>query len=202
MFLSSLFLGVASGSFLNRRYDSVTLCRTLLFGIFLSFLAYFAGCYFFPGIRLVTVWLFLFGLTVETYIDIRHMIILDEILLVILFAGLGYRTACGEGWQEPLTGVVTGILVTGLIYIVSKGGFGLGDVKYTGVLGVWLGAPGILVCLALAFVTSGIAAVLLCVFRKVTLKSKVPFGPFLSLGAGLSFFYQPQILAWYLSWFL
>ena len=146
--------------------------------------------------------LFVFGLLSEAYVDFRREIVLDEILFLLLITGVAYAGVSGSAWQQPLYGALTGSGLLGLIYVLSKGGMGLGDVKYAGVLGIWTGFPGILVNLYLAFFIGGAAALLLCALHKADMKSRIPFGPCLSAGAFLSFFYSSCILDWYRSLFL
>lgn len=148
------------------------------------------------------VFLFLLGLVVEAYIDFRKKIILDEILLLLLIAGLVYAGVGGGVWQKSLPGALAGSGLLGLVYVLSKGGMGFGDVKFAGVLGIWTGFPGIAVTLYLAFLIGGAAALILCVMHKADMKSRIPFGPCLSIGAVLSFFYSSRIIDWYWSLFL
>ena len=145
---------------------------------------------------------FIFGLLAEAYVDFRQKIILDEILLVLLIAGLAYAGVRGHVWKESFMGALTGSGLLGLIYVLSKGGMGFGDVKYAGVLGLWTGVPGIFVTLYLAFLIGGTAALILCITHKAVMKSRIPFGPCLSVGAFLSFFCSARILDWYWSLFL
>ena len=145
---------------------------------------------------------FIFCLLTEAYIDFRHKIIVDEVLALLLLTGLAYSGLCGNDWKQSLIGTLTGSGLLGLIYIISKGGMGLGDVKFAGVLGIWTGFPGILVNLYLAFFLGGVIALLLCSLNKADMKSRIPFGPCLSAGAVLSFFFSSQILDWYWSLFL
>ena len=145
---------------------------------------------------------FVFGLLIEAYIDFRQKIILDEVLVLLLFTGLAHVWISGNGWEQSFYGALAGSLLLGLIYVISEGGMGLGDVKFTGVLGIWTGFPGIVVNLYLAFLIGGAAALLLCALHKADMKSRIPFGPCLSAGAVLSFFYSSRILDWYWSLFL
>ncbi|MBR4909486.1 MAG: prepilin peptidase [Acidaminococcaceae bacterium] len=145
--------------------------------------------------------LFVFGLLIESYIDFRHKIILDEVLLFLVIAGLAYAGVCGGIWKKLFLGIFAGSGMLGLIFFFSKGGMGFGDVKFAGVLGIWTGFPGIFVTLYLAFLIGGAAALFLCLTHKATMKSRIPFGPCLSAGAFLSFFYSSRILDWYWSLF-
>ena len=146
--------------------------------------------------------LFVLGLLIEAYVDFRQKIILDEVLVLLLFAGLAYVWISGNVWKQSFCGALAGSLLLGLIYIISKGGMGLEDVKFAGVLGIWTGFPGIVVNLYLAFLIGGAAALLLCALHKADMKSRIPFGPCLSAGAVLSFFFSSRILDWYWSLFL
>ena len=150
----------------------------------------------------VLVLVFIFSLCIVAYVDFRRKIILDEVLILLLSAGLVYTGIFGNTWSESLLGAVTGSGLLGLLYLMSRGGMGLGDVKFAGVLGIWTGFPGIVVNLYLAFFLGGAVALLLCALHKANRKTRLPFGPCLCAGAVLSFFFSSRILDWYWSLFL
>lgn len=147
----------------------------------------------------VLVLVFIFDLCIVAYVDFRRKIILDEVLILLLSAGLVYTGIFGNTWSESLLGAVTGSGLLGLLYLMSRGGMGLGDVKFAGVLGIWTGFPGIVVNLYLAFFLGGTVALLLCALHKANRKTRLPFGPCLCAGAVLSFFFSSRILDWYWS---
>lgn len=147
----------------------------------------------------VLVLVFIFGLCIVAYVDFRRKIILDEVLILLLSAGLVYTGIFGNTWSESLLGAVTGSGLLELLYLMSRGGMGLGDVKFAGVLGIWTGFPGIVVNLYLAFFLGGTVALLLCALHKANRKTRLPFGPCLCAGAVLSFFFSSRILDWYWS---
>ena len=73
----------------------------------------------------------------------------------------------------------------GILWLVS-GGMGLGDVKLAGVLGIYLGYLGwaqLAVGAAAAFVLGGVFGIVLLIARRSGRKSKIPFGPWMILGA-------------------
>lgn len=147
----------------------------------------------------VLVLVFIFGLCIVAYVDFKRKIILDEVLILLLSAGLVYTGIFGNTWSESLLGAVTGSGLLGLLYLMSRGGMGLGDVKFAGVLGIWTGFPGIVVNLYLAFFLGGTVALLLCALHKANRKTRLPFGPCLCAGAVLSFFFSSRIFDWYWS---
>ncbi len=74
----------------------------------------------------------------------------------------------------------------GLIILLTKGrGMGVGDMKFGVLMGLILGS-NLIMALYLSFVSGAIVGVLLILLKKKSLKSKVPFGPFL-VGATLLF---------------
>ena len=73
-----------------------------------------------------------------------------------------------------------------VLELVNPAGMGHGDVKLSGVVGLalaWLGWRELLVGAALAFVLLALVSVVLLALRRITLKSSLPFGPFMLLGA-------------------
>lgn len=73
--------------------------------------------------------------------------------------------------------------------LLSKKGMGMGDVKLVGVLGLYLGravTPAIFIALILGVVVG--AAVIASKGPTVGRKTKIPFGPFLAVGALIAFF--------------
>ncbi len=89
-----------------------------------------------------------------------------------------------------------------LIYLISRGGMGAGDVKISFVLGIWLGFQGMLVCLFLAFILGGIIGVILLASKIKSRKDPIPFGPFLCLAAWISFMFWPYLVYFYWSLFI
>jgi len=140
--------------------------------------------------------------------DLKHYIIPDKViypaiattLLFRLFEILKFRN-----WNS-LNPLFSAILVSAfflVIVLISKGRWmGWGDVKLAFLMGLFLGYPKILVALFLAFSIGAIIGLILIAFGKKTLKSEIPFGPFLVSGTFLAIFLGEKIFNWYLSFFL
>lgn len=89
--------------------------------------------------------------------------------------------------------LVGGLVGAGAIAVVllvlaaaSGGGLGFGDVKFGAVLGLWTGALGPVasaVALFAAFLSGGLAALAALALRRAEPRTRLPFGPFLALGA-------------------
>ena len=79
---------------------------------------------------------------------------------------------------------------------------GVGDIKLAFLMGLILSWPNILFALFSAFFLGAIIGIGLIISGKKTLKSEVPFGPFLVTGTFLALFFGEKIINWYLNLFL
>jgi leader peptidase (prepilin peptidase)/N-methyltransferase len=84
-----------------------------------------------------------------------------------------------------------------LLYFISRGALGMGDVKFAFPLGLcvgWCSAGLWLVAIFVSFFTAGTIAIIGLVTKQMTRKSRLAFGPFMSLGTmivcGLAVFRQ------------
>lgn len=105
---------------------------------------------------------------------------------------------------EPLTFGVVAALILGFFFgtliLVTKGrGMGGGDLKLSVFIGLILGLPLSLLGIMLAFLSGSIVGIGLICFGKKKFGQTIPFGPFMSLGALIAFFWGNQILSWYLA---
>jgi leader peptidase (prepilin peptidase)/N-methyltransferase len=137
-------------------------------------------------------------MVVITFIDYDHQLILDKVLIWFALAGVLIRYYLGSPLLHDmgLASLVGGGLLFA-IALLSRGGMGGGDVKFSFVLGIWLGWPDILLALFLSFIIGGLAGVILLVTGLRGRKDMIPFGPFICMGAFFSLLYGRDILAWY-----
>lgn len=125
--------------------------------------------------------------------DLKHYIIPDKIIYpaVVIAAIFNFTN-----WLSALGAAVFFLAIV----LVSRGKWmGVGDIKLGFLMGLVLGFPNILVALFLAFMMGAIIGIGLIVASKKTLKSEVPFGPFLVSATFIALFYGQQIINWYLS---
>ncbi len=83
-----------------------------------------------------------------------------------------------------------------LLFLITRGkGMGFGDVKLAFLMGLFLGFPGIISALYVAFLTGAVIGLILIVWRKKKLSGgTIPFGPFLVFGALISLFFGEKII--------
>lgn len=167
------------------------------------------------------IWL-LAGLTLILIaaIDARLMIIPDEaniflgILGIALAAGMGRTGNSFLGyyasmlnyesplWLNRLIAVGSVVLIFGAAILLSRGrGMGLGDLKMASAIGLLMGWPDVLMATLAAFVIGAAASIAFLLRRRKTLKSSVPFGPFISLGVFVTVFFGFTIMKGYFAFF-
>lgn len=84
------------------------------------------------------------------------------------------------------------------IILISKGKWmGLGDAKFAFLMGLVLGFPKVLVALFIAFLLGAAVGLILVAAKRKTMKSEVPFGPFLVTGTLLALFLGQRMIDWY-----
>jgi leader peptidase (prepilin peptidase)/N-methyltransferase len=178
----------------------------------------------YPAIELLTGVLFVltikqFGITIEgllalaligtlviiSLIDWDTQIIPNGFVVAILLLGAMHALyqifVLSSPWYIWPIGffAASGILfLLGLLISDSIGG---GDIKLMAASGLFLGPIPILLALFLGAVYAGFFAVYVLIAKKGTLKTAVPFGPFLSLGIFTALLYGEIILSWYLGLF-
>ncbi|WP_258723186.1 prepilin peptidase [Cellulomonas sp. NS3] len=89
-----------------------------------------------------------------------------------------------------------------ILHVVHPRGMGLGDVKLSGVLGLYLGWVGwgaLVVGAFGAFLLGGLVSIGLVLFRGAGRKSTIPYGPFMLVGAGVGLLVGEPVWDAYLS---
>lgn len=172
------------------------LVEVLTGGLFLgAFLAY--------GVqwRTLEIAVFFAALIAVTFIDFDRRIIPDKIVLPGAAAGIvtSVLLAPDRWWQY----VAAGAAAAGFLFALGMlwpGGMGFGDVKLALFMGVVLGS-GVIVALFVAFLAGGVIGGALMVAGVKKRTDKIPFGPYLSLGAAAGALSGGAILDWYLRLF-
>lgn len=165
--------------------------------------------------QLSYLWIITCFLIVIFVYDLKHYLILDKVIypaiiiafLYSLFGVLSFGVFEGFAFAplnfEPLISqIFAAILASGFFAIIVFGSrgkwMGAGDIKLGFLMGLILGYPQILTGLFLSFLFGAIIGTGMIIAKKKTLKSQVPFGPFLVAGIFTAIFYGEQILNWYL----
>ena len=135
--------------------------------------------------------------------DLKHYIIPDKVIFPAILTSFLFLFTTNSLLLNTVLSAFGASFFFLLIYLISQGQWmGFGDVKLSFLMGLHLGFPNILVALFSAFFTGAIIGLILIAQNKKTLKSIVPFGPFLVFGTFLAMFYGELIINWYCNLFL
>ncbi|MDO4922001.1 MAG: A24 family peptidase [Phascolarctobacterium sp.] len=140
------------------------------------------------------------GLARHCWTDMRELLLYDSVNAYLLALGL-LRTCVIGSWREAGCGLLALGAVMLLLYLLSRGGMGEGDVKLAAVLGCWLGWERGLACLLLAFAGGAVVGLVLLACGLAQGKQALPFGPFLCAAGLVCHLQGAQLVAWYWSLF-
>jgi leader peptidase (prepilin peptidase)/N-methyltransferase len=181
----------------------------------------FAGCVLIaPTLLTLFVWWVIMGILVLIVVyDVRHLVIPDE-LTVVLVGAVGLLLTLGFiGGTETITsltyagvGMVGAIIFFFALWYVSRGRWlGFGDVKLVAPLALLVGGAGVFSLIVLSFWIGALVSVALLLGKKaqdrlrgqlglpfyaapLTMKSAVPFAPFLVAAALVVVFTRFDVL--------
>ncbi len=165
----------------------------------------FALCslHFKPVLPLALMFVLTSCLILISLIDYKTQIIPDGLVGVIAVSGALYNLLYApQGIMDMLLGGAVGFAVMLLIFVISSGGMGGGDVKLSTAVGLWLGVEGTLLFLLLAFIMGGVISLLLLAIGAKSKGDAISFGPFLCFAAFVTVLYQPFLLNFYWQLFL
>ncbi|MBW2438162.1 MAG: prepilin peptidase [Deltaproteobacteria bacterium] len=146
---------------------------------------------------------FIAVLLVITFIDIDHQIIPDVISLpgIPIFFAASFALP-NVTFAESILGILVGggslYLVAWLYHLITrKEGMGGGDIKLLAMMGALIGWKGVLFTIFAASAVGTLAGLAVILKTGKTMKLKIPFGPFLAIGAIAFIFFGPQLITWY-----
>lgn len=134
------------------------------------------------------------GLFIIAWIDGHEKRIPNSILKVFFFIRMFLLAAeCVFAVKMGLPlllssvlGLLTGGILFLLVYFLSRGGVGMGDVKLMGVVGSYVGIGGIMPTVFLTVMVSAIYSIILLLLKKIGWKEEIPFAPFVLAGTVLA----------------
>lgn len=181
---------------ISMQYPIVELCMALLSaGIIHRFgLTITAGGYF----------LFCAALLAIIWIDIQHQIVPDVISLPGIILGFLFSLISPAlSWKDSLLGLFLGggvLYAIAMLYYLWKRqeGMGGGDIKLLAMIGAFLGWQALPFIIFASSLSGSIIGVLAMIKQGKGGKTRIPFGPFLSLAALVYLFFAEQVNLLYL----
>jgi len=155
------------------------------------------------GYQYILYLLFATALVTISFIDLRHQIIPDALSLPGVGVGFAATFAFENiSWLESLIGIIGGGGVLFLVAVVyerlsGRQGMGGGDVKLLAMIGAWMGWRALPFILLISSLTGAIIGFVFLLVSGKGYRVRIPFGPFLSLGALVYVFFGPQLTHWY-----
>ena len=141
-------------------------------------------------------------LVAVTVTDLERRIIPNKILAVSAVIGVALAAVIDPGSLPER--LIAAAAAGGLLFAAALAyprGMGMGDVKLTALMGLYLGssvAPALLIALASG---SLVGLALMARHGAAARKQAVPFGPFLALGGVVALLVGPELIDWYLNTF-
>ena len=187
------------------RYPLVELSSGLLFiALYLSY-----------GLTLDSIFYFtlLYILLAIALIDLEHRIVPNRLVAAGLITALLLMIpTLLASWLElpsplilerqpldALLGFLIGGTVLLIVFIVSRGGMGAGDVKLIAMIGFFVGLRGVAVVMMAAFLCGALVGIAYMLAGRLTRKDALPFAPYLAFGALVQVFWGEQIWNWYIN---
>ena len=191
--LITILVGPFVGSFLTSVIDrsvnaseSVLLIRCITTFLFAMMAIRFDG-----GITVTAFCVLMSGLLVLTFIDLRTHRLPREVTYIVMGIGAVLLSVAALIDDQPrrmymaALGAVISVSVMSVLYLLSRGGLGDGDVRMSPLLGMYLGwlNPGLaLVGLLYGFILAALVSTVLMIFGTANRRTAIAFGPFLALG--------------------
>jgi len=153
------------------------------------------GSSVFNFLNLIYYWTIASFLIVIFVYDLKHYIIPDKVIYPAIAIALIFN-------YSILSAILAAAFFLSIVLISRGKWMGVGDIKLAFFMGLVLSWPNILLALFLAFFIGATVGVGLIISNKKTLKSEIPFGPFLVTGTFLVLFWGNELISWYQGLFL
>jgi len=147
--------------------------------------------------------LFTSVLVTISFIDLHHKIIPDVLSLSGIVVGLAASFMPGTiSWLDSLIGIIAGggsLFLVAFVYerITGREGMGGGDIKLLAMIGAWLGWRQLYLVVLISSLVGAIVGIAFLLMAGKGFRVRIPFGPFLSLGAMVCLFFGSELMNWY-----
>lgn len=143
------------------------------------------------------------------YLEIPSIVLWISAVLALAF-NVFYDVSQNGNFAALERWTISGLLAAGAAFLFfftlsafsKEKWMGMGDAYLVILLGLVLGWPAIILGIFLAFSLGAIYGIILMSLKKKTMKSQVPFAPFLVVGSMIALFYYKPIVDWYFGLFL
>jgi len=171
---------------------------------FISIFSFFS-IYYLYGITLTTLLLMILSLSfiVIFFIDLKHFIIPNSITFPMMALGFikSFDPNLNAIFPNYILSLLGGLFGYGIIWSITffykqikkKEGMGLGDAKLLSVIGFWFGLKAIPFVIFLSSIIALISVIPDLMKKSKSMSSKIPFGPYIILGALVYLIFENKI---------
>lgn len=141
----------------------------------------------------------------QSYIDIEHQIIPDQITLSVLWIGLvantfGVFTDINSAIIGAIAGYLSLWIFAKLFFLITKKeGMGHGDFKLLAMLGAWLGWQVLPLIILFSSFLGAVVGIAILLINKKDKNTPIPFGPFLAAAGWIVLVYGQPLMQTYLN---
>lgn len=192
---------------ISKRYPIVELTTGLSFSVVAWKFLHLSG----SAVFLLIAFLYLAAMSVVlTLIDLETHTLPNSLVLPGYLVGAIFLSAAGiasSNYGAMLRGAIGAAALWLLYFLMAVAypeGMGFGDVKFAGLLGLFLGYLGwdaLITGGFAAFFFGGLFALSLLLLKRKDFKSGIPFGPWMVVGAWVGVFFGTSVVQGYLSIF-
>jgi leader peptidase (prepilin peptidase) / N-methyltransferase len=139
-----------------------------------------------------------------TVYDFRHKIIPDRLVYAAIIISALFRVMDGGGALDYFAGIILAIFFAAVWLFSGGRAMGFGDAKLALSVGFILGAAAGFSAIALSFWIGAVVGLAMIFFKRfnplsdrlkqITIKSEIPFAPFIVLGAWLALVFHLDLL--------
>ena len=163
-----------------------------------AFLFLFAFLRFGISFELLTFLIFISLLIPISFIVLHTTLIPDSISISGIILGLALSVFRGLALISLIGALVGAILILTII-VVGKAVYkqevmGYGDIKLAALIGAFAGWAGVLLTIMIGSFLGAVYGLIQIKRGKLTMKSQIPFGPYLAIGGIISFLYGEWII--------
>lgn len=174
----------------------------LLSAILTAFVVHHFGLTVQAGFAILLTW----ALIVLTFIDLDHQLLPDDIVLPILWLGLGLSIL--QIYTNPvdsIIGAIGGYLVFWCVFhvfriLTGKEGMGHGDFKLMALLGAWLGWQYLPLIVLISTLVGSIIGITIMIARKAKSDLAIPFGPYIAIAGWIALLWGDELNRLYLQY--
>jgi len=163
--------------------------------------------------RIPVYWLVISGLILGTFVDFDHLIIPDRVTIGGMFSGVLFSLivpslhAVDQWWVAAIYSLIGLVAGFGILLLVAKLGkvvfkqdaMGFGDVKLLGAVGAYMGYQAVFFVILVSSFTGAAVGLTLVLVKSKGWQSRIPYGPYLALGAVLWILCGDLLWDWYIN---